>query len=188
MEEKIAVPSTSPDPQPFIVPQKEALWGFAYLRPRTEKKFAQKLTDRGVRSYLPLIRKVRIHNRGKVVSSIPMFVGYVFLEIPNRLYTDILRLSDVITLDLPEEPEIQKGLVEDLNRVRKFELFSDRHKVVVNPGIQPGMTVLIKSGPLKGIKVVVEKRVDEIHVIVNLNILGRHCACTINADELREIT
>ena len=173
--------------EPFIVPQEGQFWGFAYLRPRTEKKFAQKLTDFGIRSYLPLMKKMRVHNRGKVVTWVPMFTSYVFLEIPNTLYTHIVRYPEVLTLDLCETPEIQEGLVADLNRVRKCELLAENHKVVVNPGIQPGMTVLVKTGPLAGTEVVVLRRENEVRVVVNLNILGRHCDCTLNADDLQEI-
>ena len=179
-------PTIDPD-QPFIVPRDGFFWGFGYLRPRTEKKFAQKLTDFGIRNYLPMAKKMRVHNRGKVVTWIPMFTSYVFLEIPNTLYTNIVRFPEVLTLDLCEKPEIQEGLVADLNRVRKCELLAEHRRVVVNPGIQPGMTVMVKSGSLAGTEVVVLKRVNEVHVIVNLNILGRHCDCTLSAGDLQEI-
>nr|MCR5358800.1 hypothetical protein [Thermoguttaceae bacterium] len=66
-------------------------------------------------------------------------------------------------------------------------LLAENHKVVVNPGIQPGMTVLVKSGALAGTEVVVLRRENEVRVVVNLNILGRHCDCTLNADDLQEI-
>ena len=66
-------------------------------------------------------------------------------------------------------------------------MLAEHRRVIVNPGIQPGMTVLVKRGPLAGSEVVVIKRVNEVHVIVNLNILGRHCDCTLSADDLQQI-
>ena len=137
-------------PAPFIVPRENYYWGFVYTRPRAEKKLAQRLVDMGIRSYLPLMKKMRKHNRGKVISMIPMFTSYVFLEIPNVYYSNIRRLPEVLTFDLPEKPEIQEMLVADLNRVRKCELLASERKVIVNPGIQPGKTVLITSGSFAG--------------------------------------
>ena len=175
------------DDGPFIVPREGYFWGFAYLRPRAEKKFEQKLNGFGIRTYLPLMKKMRVHNRGKVVTWIPMFTSYLFLEVPNTLYTNIVRYPEVLTLDLCEKPEIQEAFIADLNRVRKCELLAEHRKVVVNPGIRPGMTVMVKSGPLADTEVVVTKRVNEVHVIVNLSILGRHCDCTLSAADLQEI-
>ena len=172
---------------PFIVPREGYYWGFAYLRPRVEKKFEQKLRGFGIRTYLPLMKKMRVHNRGKVVTWIPMFASYLFLEVPNTLYTNIVRYPEVLTLDLCEKPEVQEAFIADLNRVRKCELLAEHRKVVVNPGIRPGMTVMVKSGSLAGTEVVVVKRVNEVHVIVNLSILGRHCDYTLSAADLKEI-
>ena len=47
------------DDGPFIVPREGYFWGFAYLRPRAEKKFEQTLNGFGIRTYLPLIKKMR---------------------------------------------------------------------------------------------------------------------------------
>ena len=187
VQEGFAAPETAPAevPAPFIVPRENYCWGFTYTRPRAEKKLAQRLTDMGIRAYLPLIKKMRKHNRGKVISMIPMFTSYVFLEIPNLYYTNIRRLPEVLTLDLPEKPELQEMLIADLNRVRKCEILAEQRKVIVNPGIQPGKTVLVTSGSLAGTEVVVIQRLNEMQVIVNLPFLGRHCDCQINADELQ---
>ena len=174
-------------PEPFIVPRENHYWGFVYTRPRTEKKLAQRLIDMGIRSYLPLMKKMRKHNRGKVITMIPMFTSYVFLEIPNLYYPNVRRLPEVLTFELPEKPEIQEMLVADLNRVRKCELLADERKVIVNPGIQPGKTVLITSGSFAGTEAVVLRRRKELHVIVNLPILGQHCDCEFKADELELI-
>lgn len=177
-----------PFDEPFIVPRENYFWGFTYTRPRTEKKLAQRLTDLGIRSYLPMMKKMRIHNRGKVISFIPMFTSYVFLEIPPLYFTNVLRMSEVLTLELPEKPETQFGLINDLNRIRKCEILANYKKIVVNPGLQPGMRVRVKSGPLADTDVVVVRRLNELHIVVNLEILGRHCDCLIDASELQEIT
>ena len=78
-------------------------------------------------------------------------------------------------------------LIADLNRVRKCELLAGERKVIVNPGIQPGKTVLITSGSFAGTEAVVLRRRKELHVIVNLPILGQHCDCEFKADELELI-
>ena len=58
----------------------ERYWGYAYVRPRTEKKVLETFEGRGLPCYLPLVPKARIHHSTKVISYLPMLPGYVFLS------------------------------------------------------------------------------------------------------------
>lgn len=49
----------------FIEKQADRYWGFAYLRPRTEKKVADILAGRDVPVFLPLVNKARLHHGSK---------------------------------------------------------------------------------------------------------------------------
>lgn len=170
----------------FIVKTEGRSWGFAYVKPRTEKKLLAKLLAFGVPCYLPLLKKMRVHHRAKVLSEIPMFPSYVFLCSDALSVTQIKRQNEVIELTMMDG-EAENDFIKELNLVRKCEILSEKRKVVVNPGLQPGQTVLIKSGPLKNSEVIVVRRVNEVVMIVNLHILGRNCECKIGADELRSI-
>ncbi len=140
----------------------------------------------GIPCYLPLLKKMRIHNRGKVFSELPMFSSYVFVCPDALSLTEIKRQNEILDVTVMEGAA-EKEFIDELNLVRKCEILSRKQKVVVNPGLQPGQTVLVKKGPLQDSEVVVIRRLDEVSIIVNLRILGQSCECKIAANELQTI-
>lgn len=174
------------DEEPFIQKIHGRSWGFAYVKSRTEKKLSAKLAAQGVPCYLPVLQKMRIHHRGKVISEIPMFSSYVFLCPDILSVTQIKRENEVLQLTVMDDAA-ENDFIKELNLVRRCEILSRKEKVVINPGLQPGETVLIKRGPLQNKHVVIIRRVNEVSMIVNLYILGRHCECKIAADELKAL-
>lgn len=159
-------------------------WGFAYVKSRTEKKLITKLTAREIPCYLPFIRNMRIHNRGKVYTNIPMFPSYVFLCLNGSEMAAVKGENEVVAVNIVDE-SLENSFIKELNAVRKFELFSLNRKTLVNPEIQPGQTVLIKKGPLQNTEVVVIRRLGEVRIVVNLQIFGRSCECNVSAEELK---
>lgn len=159
-------------------------WGYAYVKSRQEKKLASKLTAKSIQNYLPLIRTMRIHHRGKVYTDLPMLPGYLFVCIDSSRSLDIKCQNEVVTFDL-FDGLTESAFIKDLILLRKFEIFSQNRNVIVNPGIQAGSTVMIKTGALQNTEVVVLERRGEVSVIVNLHFLGRSCECVIQADELK---
>lgn len=166
----------------FIAKFEDRIWGFVYVKSRTEKKLLEKLLTRNIPCYLPLNKKMRIHHRGKVFTEIPMFPSYVFLCPDNTEIPDIKRQNEVVTVNIVPPP-LEDDFIRELNLVRKFELFSQDRITFVNPEIQSGETVMVKNGPLKNNKVVVIPRADEVSVIVNLRFLRRSCECKISIEE-----
>ena len=73
----------------FIEKQAGRYWGFAYLRPRTEKKVAEKLAGLNYPVYLPLVNKARLHHGTKVVTSFPMIPSYIFLAAGDLERTEL---------------------------------------------------------------------------------------------------
>ena len=131
--------------EPFISKLEGRSWGFAYVRSRAEKKLLEKMTSREIPCYLPVIRKMRIHHRGKVFSEIPMFPSYLFLCPEPSSLLDVRCQKEVVSLNIVEGPA-ENDFINELNLIRKFELFARNRKTVVNPEIQPGSTVLIITG------------------------------------------
>lgn len=177
-------PSADEQKTPFITPIPGRSWGFAYVKSRTEKKFRTKLSAMGISCYLPLLHKMRVHHREKILSEIPMFSGYVFLCPDPVVITEIRRQTEVVGLNVLEGT-VETEFIRELNLVRKLELLASTRKVVINPGLYPGQTVRVTSGPFRDTEVIVLRRVNEIYMIVNLRLLGRSCECKIAANELK---
>lgn len=170
------------------VPQK--YWGFAYLRPRSEKKTALSLNGKGIMCYLPLMAVGRMHHGTKVISQKPMLPGYIFLAVNDEERTELKKTdNNIIHIELLRSAAAENKLIEELNALRRFELLAQKEKVLINPGIQKGDRVLITEGPLKGLTTEVIRRNDECDsIVVNISILNRNIEYPVSAETLQKIT
>jgi len=158
-------------------------WCLVQTRPRNEKWTRSALSAEKINIYLPLLTKVEIHNRGKRKTLLPMFPGYLFACADSNEEAAIRRNRCVWNLRTLSEVE-EESLIRDLKVVRLCELQSAEHQLVVNPGLQAGDMVRIKSGAFRGQDVVVIRRVDALSVVVNLNFLGRSVDVRWDAGDL----
>lgn len=162
-------------------------WALVTTRPRNEKKACAQLLGEGIKCYLPLLTKTVVHNRSKRVTKSPMFPGYVFACPDIEQETLIRRNSLVCSLKVLQEAE-ESAFIHDLNVVYRCEQQSANQELVVNPGLYPGQTVTIRSGPFQGNEVVILKRTDDINVIVNLYFFEQNIELKLSAHELEEIS
>lgn len=175
---------------PFIEKTPDRSWGFAYLKPRTEKKVAEYLTGRGVPSYLPLLNKARLHHGTKVVTPVPMFPGYIFLAAGDQERSDLKRSEkNFVHIELLRNDAEEEQLVRELNNLHLFELEAMTREVLINPGIQRGDKVIVTQGALKGLQAEVIRRDDNRNaIIINITILEKTVEYPVSADELKKIT
>lgn len=168
----------------------DRFWGFAYVRPRTEKAVAKVLAGRDVPHYLPIVKKARLHHGTKIVTPFPMFPGYLFLAAGDQERTDLKRTEkNFVQIELIRDELDEQQLIRELNQLLKLELMAQDKEVLVNPGILRGDKVLVTQGPLKGLETEVLRR-DDAHnsIIVSVTILERTVEYPISADELKKIT
>ena len=175
---------------PFIEKTPDRSWGFAYLKPRTEKKVAEYLAGRGIPSYLPVVNKARLHHGSKVVTPIPMFPGYIFLAAGELERTDLKRSEkNFVHIELLRNDYEEERLVRELNNLHLIELEAMGREVFVNPGIRRGDKVVVTQGPMKGLQAEVIRRDDNRNaIIINVTILERTVDYPFSADELKKIT
>lgn len=162
-------------------------WALVTTRPRNEKKACAQLVGEGIKCYLPLLTKTVVHNRSKRITKLPMFPGYVFACPDIEQETLIRRNSLVCSLKVLHEAE-ESVFIRDLNAVYQCERESANQELVVNPGLRPGQTVSIKSGPFQGYDVVIIKRTDDVSVVVNLYFFEQNIELKLSAHELEEIS
>lgn len=174
----------------YIKKQVGKFWGYAYLRPRSEKAVAEFLAANGVTFYLPLVPRARLHHGTKVVTDVPMISGYVFLAVGDFERSELKRAErHIIQIELLREPSNEDAFIFELNILRTFELLGQKERVLINPGIRSGDRVIITRGPLKGLETFVVRREDGTDsIVVNLNILNRSIEYPVSADILKKIS
>lgn len=179
---EMATPPETPEEIP-IEPLAGRLWTPLRARPRREKKAADYCRGLGIPCYLPLRRRRQRYQRRTVETHLPMFPGYVFCAVDEEDYRQILLSGHVAgRLLVNETSEIR--LIADLNTVRKFEDLSRSREVIVMPELVAGVAVVVRSGPLRGIRGIVERRRNATMVAINVEMLGQSVAAELDVGEL----
>ena len=174
----------------FIEKQADRCWGFAYLRPRTEKKVAEKLAGLNIPVYLPLVNKARLHHGTKIITSFPMFPGYIFLAAGDLERTELKKNEkEFVQIELLREECEEETLIRELNALHQFEILAQTEEVLINPGIQHGDKVIVTQGPLKGLETEVIRREDRKNaIVINITILEKTVEYLVSADMLKKLT
>ncbi len=173
-----------------IIKQQDRYWGFAYVRYRAEKKVAERLQASGITCYLPTVPHAYMMHRTKVITQIPMFPCYLFLQIARENATELRYTEKQISrIDLQFDPLKEDVLIQELKILQQCELMAREKPVRINPGIQSGDKVLVTQGPLKGLVTDVIRR-DDSHdaIIINVTMLEQHLEFPVSAGELKKIT
>ena len=152
------------------------VWCPVFTLPRNEKKLYKVLAAKNVPVYLPLRRHLNVQpviSKGKNycykrVLHVPMFPGYVFVNVNPELRAELRCNPSVIrTLDVSEVQE--EVLIGELNLIRKLEEFSEDEEIDVIDCIRRGKRVKFIGGAFAGWEGVVLS-VDGKDGMVSVNI------------------
>lgn len=127
-----------------------AKWYPVYTNPRAEKKACQALTNKGFETYLPLHRQLKQWSDRKKWIEEPFIKSYLFVHIKEHQQTEVLMTKGISRFiyfsgKVASMPQRQ---IDELRLVMAspFEL------EITEEDLQPGEKVMIKAGPLKGLK------------------------------------
>ncbi len=158
-------------------------WTPVRTKPRQEKKFAEYCSSNGIRFYLPLKRNVKRYQRRTVEFQVPMFTGYVFCQLDQPLYQKIV-LSNRIVYRLQMNDGSECELVRELKDIQMFESVSVDSELLVRPELVSGSSVAVKSGPLRGMRGIVEKRKGKTMITINVEMLGQSVSTEIDVEDI----
>jgi len=159
------------------------VWTPVRTKPRREKKLAEYCSTHSAPFYLPLKKSVRRYQRRTVEFMIPMFPGYVFCALDDSTYSKIVQCGAIV-YRVKMTPELEKGLIDDLVALRDFEKMTREAEIVVRPEILEGVRVKVRSGPLRGVCGVVEKRDDGVMLSVGVEILGQSVSTKLDIEDV----
>ncbi len=157
-------------------------WYVAHVRPRCEKKLVEHGRIYYFSTTLPTYESTKKY-RGKVVTfQKPLFPGYVFLQL-NRESWNIAMKSDYVAnmLQVHDQEEFREQLGDIL-----FAL-EQKVELRLEPTIEVGSRVLLKSGPLQGQEGWVEDRFGMTTVLLRLDFIGQAVAIKVEASMLELI-
>jgi transcriptional antiterminator RfaH len=143
-------------------------WHVLYLKPRTEKKFAEHCQLHRFSHYLPLRQETKVYQRRKVTVHKPVFPGYFFVAFDPEGRATLLKTNYIVRI---LKPHSRRQLLHQLAQVRRA-LRADP-TLVTEKGLDKGRRVRITSGPFMGVEGVVETVKGRTKVRLNVEMVGR---------------
>ena len=161
----------------------DAVWTAAHTKARCEKVVARYCDSHSIAHYLPLQRRAKRYQRRTVETWIPMFPGYIFVQLAPEMHTILLQ-SHRIAAILPINATAEERLIEELRQIQRLEAAAREVELVVQPEIIEGKAVTVTAGPLRGVTGVVQRRLKLTRVVVNVDILGQSVAAELDIGEV----
>jgi transcription antitermination factor NusG len=161
-------------------------WYSLHTRPRHEKMVAQRLQERGVTTYLPLITEVHRWSDRKKSVQVPLFSCYVFARfVPNRTERlRVLRVDGVFGLvgSHGEGSPIPDEQIEAVHNLVEGEIPWSCH-----PFLKIGQRVRICSGALDGLEGILVSRNGDRTLVISIDAIQRSLAVRVEGYEVEPV-
>ena len=128
-------------------------WYAVHTKPRWEKKVARLLQDRGIEHYCPLNKVMRQWSDRKKAILEPLFKGYVFVQVDEKLKWDVLQINGIVNYVhwLGKPARIRESEIDTIRRfLHEFEDIE-----VTETSVRVSSTVQVKQGVLMNYKGIV---------------------------------
>ena len=168
-------------PPPCQITERPPHWYAIYTSPRHEKRVSEHLASRRVDCFLPLFRSVhRWKNGCKVQVELPLFPGYVFVNIPRIERVRVLDVPGVLSFVGPksEPAQLSDFEIETLRsglHLQKFEPYR---------GLAIGRKVRINRGVLQGLEGTLIRNAKSLRVVLTVDLIQQSVAVELDADSV----
>lgn len=165
------------DSLPFPGAEVES-WYALHTRPRHEKLVLQRLTERGVATFLPIVKEVHRWSDRKKTVELPLFSCYVFAKfVPNRSERlNVLRVGSVLGL-VGSRGEGAPIPDEQIDAVRA--LVDGAVPWSPHPFLKIGQRVRIRGGALEGIEGILVSRNGSQTLVISVDAIQRSLAVRV---------
>jgi transcription antitermination factor NusG len=175
--------SPQPVPQVKLAPEN---WYALLTHARHEKAVVQRLEERGVKTFLPLVTEVHRWSDRKKSVQMPLFRCYVFAKfVPNRdERLRVLRVEGVCTLigAHGEGAPIPEEQIEAVRQVVDAALPWSSH-----PFLKIGQRVRILSGALNGMEGILISRNGDRTLVISVDAIQRSLAVRVEGYEVEPV-
>ena len=158
-------------------------WFAAYTYPRHEKKVALVLSQLEIRTFCPVYTTSRRWKKRKADVRLPLFPGYVFVNISNEQRTRVLSAPGIIHI------VGSRGKPSPLptDQIEALQKTLESRKAEPHPFIVPGHTVRVTSGPLEGLEGIVLRRKGQMRMIVSLTTINQSIVLELEQSDLAPV-
>ena len=167
-------------PESFSVPH----WYAAHIRSRHEKRVAEQLAGKDVAFFLPLYTAENRWKDRLARVELPLFPGYMFVQIPLRERLKVLEVPGVVRLVSSggEPVPLQDSEINILRRG-----LTERSKAEPYPYLKIGNRVRIRRGSLAGLEGILITKKDSCRVVISVDLIMRSVAIEISAADVESL-
>jgi transcription antitermination factor NusG len=152
-------------------------WYALYTSSRHEKRVAQLLNARDVSCYLPLYSTVRQWQDRRKEVELPLFPGYVFVQISLRSRLQVLTVPGVVQI---VSFDGRPSPVSDTEIDALRSGFSKRARFRPHPYLKVGSHVRVRRGPLEGMQGILVRRKDSFRLVLSVDLIMRSVAVEVD--------
>ena len=154
-------------------------WYVVYTKPKWEKKIAERLNEKGVVAYCPLIHKTSQWSDRKKTITVPLFNSYIFVQIEEKNRNQVFQVQGVVRyLFWLGKPAIVKD--SEIQTIKQWLSNPKSFDVVVEQW-EKGDKIILDSGPFANQTAVIQE-VKQNQYILILESLG--CVLKVNKKNL----
>jgi transcription antitermination factor NusG len=171
----MATPRVSPEEQCVLN------WYALYTSPRHEKKVAGQIEQRGISCFLPRYRSVRRWKDRQKELELPLFPGYVFVQTALQNKLRVLQIPGAVRLVTfgGKPAALADADIETLrNRL------SNSGRVEPHPYLRTGRRVRVRSGPMRGLEGIIQRRKDRCRVVFSIDLIMRSVVVEVDEADL----
>jgi transcription termination/antitermination protein NusG len=156
----------------------EPHWYAAYTCANHEKSVARQLERRSMQCFLPLYESVRRWKDRRVRLELPLFPGYVFVQLALRDRLRVLEVPGLVRL-VGFDGHPSPLPTEDIETIRTC--LGRRRFMAPHPYVRRGQRVRLLRGPLEGLTGVVLRQKNRTRFVISLELLMRSVAVEIDS-------
>ncbi len=151
-------------------------WYAVYTCANREHRVADQFANHGIEHFLPLYASVRRWKDRKVRLQLPLFPGYIFVQLALRDRLRVLQVPGVVRLvgfngrpaPLPEG---------DVRRIREF--LGRGFRAEPHPYLTAGKRVRVNNGPLAGMDGILSRRKGKFRAVISIELVHRAVAVDV---------
>ena len=159
----------------------ETRWYAVHTNSRHEKTVAQQMEGSQIPYFLPLYKSVRRWKDRKKHVEMPLFPGYVFVQIALRDKLQVLKVPGVVQLiSFNGRPAaLPDAEIEALRSGLARSVATEPH-----PYLVVGKKVRVHHGPFAGVEGILIRRKDKFRVVLSIHLIQRSVAVEVDETEI----
>lgn len=160
----------------------QANWYAAYTYSYHEKRVAGQLRERSIAYFLPLYKVVHRWQNGRAADlQLPLFPGYIFVQVARAERIRVLEISSVVRLvgSGTGPLAIPDSEIETLRNGLSSAVHAEPY-----PFLTVGTRVRIRRGPFSGAEGFLIKRSRNCRVVISIAAIMRSVAVEVHASDV----